>query len=324
MITFHSRLAPWIRSLLRVKHAMGLPYDSSAQHLKAFDAMCAQDFADQDTLTRQMADRWILGRPDEHPNGLLRRITPIRQLAKHMAGLGLEAYVIPPGIPARQIRYRPHVFSHQQLRALFDAADAIDQTPYSGQRHVIIPVVFRMIYCLGLRPGEARKLHRADVCFQHGQVTIRESKGHKDRIVYMSPDLLEYCRDYDTVISSYYPNRVPFFPNHSGNFYGTSTIGYWFNELLEAANPAIVAAPGSPPRTYDLRHSHVVEVINRWTRAGEDPQALVTYLSVHLGHTNTHDTWYYFHLVADFYPDLRKLANTSLEALFPEAHHEYQ
>lgn len=286
--------------------------------------MCVQDFADQDTLTRQMADRWIQARPDEHPNSLLRRITPIRQLAKHMAGLGLEAYVIPAGIPARQVRYRPYVFSHRQLRAFFDATDAMQQTPYSGPRHMIIPVIFRLIYCLGLRPGEARTLRCNDVNLQQGSVTIRESKGHKDRIVYMSPDLLEYCRDYETMISTYFPDRMPFFPNHTGTFYSTSTLWCWFQELLEAANPEIVAQAGSPPRTYDLRHTHVVEVINRWTRAGEDPQVLVTYLSVHLGHTNTHDTWYYFHLVADFYPDLRKLANTSLESVFPEAHHENQ
>jgi hypothetical protein len=79
--------------------------------------------------------------------------------------------------------------------------------------------------------------------------------------------------------------------------------------------------PGLPPRIYDLRHAHVIEVINRWARAGCDPQALLPQLSLHLGHTNPEDTWYYFHLATDFHPDLRALANTGIEATLPEVSH---
>ena len=74
---------------------------------------------------------WATARPGEHPNGQLRRITPVRQLAKHMISVGGDAFVIPGGIPGRQIRYRPHLFTPSQLRALFDAADAIRPSPLS-------------------------------------------------------------------------------------------------------------------------------------------------------------------------------------------------
>ena len=139
----------------------------------------------------------------------------------------------------------------------------------------------------------------------------------------MSPDLLDYCRSYDAAISAYYPDRMPFFPNRAGSFYSKTSLDCWFRGLLAATGTAVVASPGSPPRPYDLRHAHVVEVINRWARAGRDPEALVTYLSLHLGHSNPEDTWYYFHLAADFHPDLRRLANTGLETIIPEASHEF-
>lgn len=316
---FVSGLATCVDSLLAVKHAIGLPYQTSEGHLRGFDAMCARDYPGQDVLTRPMAMAWAAGRPGEHVNAQLRRITPVRQLAKHMAGLGMEAYVIPPGIPGKQVRYRPHIFTHNQLRAIFDAADRIPATPSGGRRHLIIPVMFRMIYCLGLRPGEARRLHRNGVDLAGGTVRIRESKGHADRLVYMSTDLHEYCRRYGAAIDAYHPDRMPFFPNRQGGLYNSSTIDCWFHELLEAAGTAVVAIPGSPPRPYDLRHAHVIETINRWARAGRDPEALVPYLSLHLGHANPEDTWYYFHLAADFYPDLRRLANTGIEPALPEA-----
>ena len=316
-----SALAAHIESLLAVKHAIGLPYATSERHLRNFDAICAQCYPGQTSLSRQMAMAWAAGRPGEHVNGQMRRITPVRQLAKHMTGCGAEAYVIPAGIPGRQVRYRPHIYSHVQLRAIFDAADQILATPYGGQRHVIIPVMFRMIYCLGLRPGEARRLHRHDVDLVRGAVYIRESKGHKDRRVFMSTDLHDYCRRYDAVIGAHQPDRVAFFPNHTGGIYHASTIDCWFGQLLAAAVPAVAAGPGSPPRVYDLRHAHVIETINRWTRAGRNPEALLAYLSMHLGHTNPDDTWYYFHLAADFHPDLRGLANTAIESILPEACH---
>ena len=170
MNAFTSGLACWIQGLLEIKHAMGLPYEESERHLHQFDAMCAQHYPGQVILSREMAMEWVVQRPGEHVNGQMRRITPIRQLAKHIASLGADAYVIPTGIPGRQIHYHPHIYSHQELRAFFDAADAIKLSPYGGQRQLIIPVIFRMIYCLGLRPGEARRLHRNDVDLDHGSV----------------------------------------------------------------------------------------------------------------------------------------------------------
>jgi integrase len=178
-----------------------------------------------------------------------------------------------------------------------------------------------MIYCLGLRPGEARRLHRNDVDLTRGAIHIRQSKGHKDRLVFMSADLHDHCRSYDNVISAYQPDRIAFFPNQTGGFYNASTIDRWFAQLVTTAAIKAATGPGASQRVYDLRHAHVIENINRWTRAGHNPETLIAYLSMHLGHTNPEDTWYYFHLVADFHPNLRQLANTGIESILPEPCH---
>lgn len=322
MNSFTSGLADHIQSLLDFKHAIGFGYETSQRHLHRFDAMCTQDYPGQTKLTKEIAMAWAAARDGEHVNGQIRRITPVRQLAKHMNTMGFGAYVIPSGIPGHQIRYRPHLFTHQQLRAFFDATDSVQASASGGQRNLIIPVIFRMIYCLGLRPGEARRLHRRDVDLDQGTVSIRESKGHKDRIVFMSADLHHYCQDYETVISGHQPNRMPFFPNRGGDFYSHCSLNTWFHQLIAAAEGSITAGPSPTPRPYDLRHAHVIENINRWARTGDEPEAFLPYLSLHLGHTNPDDTWYYFHLAADFHPDLRRMANTGIESIFPEAHHE--
>lgn len=78
---FVSGLDPQIRGLLEFKHAMGLPYETSECHLRAFDAMCAQHYPEQTVLSQEMATAWVVQRPNEHVKGQIRRITPVRQLA---------------------------------------------------------------------------------------------------------------------------------------------------------------------------------------------------------------------------------------------------
>jgi len=247
MTALASGLAGPIGSLIEFKRAIGLPYKTGEAHLRAFDDMCAQDFPDRCVLTREMAMAWATARPSEHVNGQMRRITPVRQLARHMARLGVEAYVIPAGIPGRQVRYRPHIFTRDQLRALFAAADRIQPSPYGGRRDLVIPMLFRMTYCLGLRPGEARRLARNDVDLSGGTVYIRESKGHKDRRVYLSADLHGYCRTFDAAIGAHHPDRAPFFPNRKGQFYSHCSINAWFGELLQAAGIRSAAGAGAAP-----------------------------------------------------------------------------
>ena len=72
-----------------------------------------------------------------------------------------------------------------------------------------------MIYCCGLRPIEARRLRRKDVNLFNGTVNILESKGHKDRIVVLSEDMLELCRNYGQCVETIYPDRKYFFPSPS-------------------------------------------------------------------------------------------------------------
>lgn len=96
-------------------------------------------------------------------------------------------------------------------------------------------------------------------------------------------------------------------------------IDYWFKQLLETAD--ITPASGPAPRVYDLRHAHVIEIINRHARAGSDPQALTGYLSATCG-ISTPPTPGTTFISSPFPPGLRAIANAGIEALLPEAGHD--
>jgi len=103
--SFESGIGTYIQVFIEQKQALGYPYQSSSRILYHFDSMVADKFPDAHTMTKEICHEWLHLKPGEHPNGLLRRVTPVRQLGKYMNGIGVPTYVLPGHIPNRQIRY---------------------------------------------------------------------------------------------------------------------------------------------------------------------------------------------------------------------------
>jgi integrase len=244
---------PYIEGLIEQKKSLGYLYDSSAWVLKTFSVFCMNHYPDETTITKAMAMQWAERRQDENLNSLSARITPIRQLAKYMIRLGIEAYVIPLGIPGKLPLYVPHIFTDQELQAFFAEIDRCPVDPVSPARHLVIPVFFRVLYCCGLRSSEARLLKVEDVDLETGKLTIRQSKGNKDRNVMMSEEALDLCRIFHSKVSRIVPDRVGFFPNRCGKHYDISRIDGWFH-LFWNKTGLTKSISGNPPRVHDFRH----------------------------------------------------------------------
>lgn len=319
--SYYGHLSLYIDGLIEQKNSLGYPYTSSSRLLREFDEYCMKHFPDATTLTADIAMGWAALKENEHPNGLLRRISPIRQLAKYMNSIGINAYIIPPKIPKRQIRYVPHIFTRNELANFFEAVDNCQPSPFSVGRHFVIAVIFRLIYSCGLRSSEARLLRVTDVDLEAGTLLIRESKGHKDRTIYLSDDMLHLCQVYEKKIQSLYPNRIAFFPNQAGHFYHGSMINHWFHLFWDHLSISKIST-GNPPRVHDFRHTFAVNRLNLWVKEGKDINAYLPYLSMYLGHKNQVDTDYYLHLVPEFFPVFRDKSKVISESLLPEVDYE--
>lgn len=88
-------------------------------------------------------------------------------------------------------RYVPHIFNEAEIKAFFHGADSFRPHGKAPARHLVIPVFYRLLYCCGLRPAEARLLKKENVDWVRGAVYVVESKGHKDRVVAVADDLLQ-------------------------------------------------------------------------------------------------------------------------------------
>lgn len=319
--TYQSRFGHLIEQFIEQKQAVGYPYHSSSRILYHFDKFITEEFPSETRLTQIICMKWVTLKEGEHPNNLLRRTTPVRQFGKYLNGLGYEAFIIPGHIPNKQIRYVSHIYTMKELKAFFSSIDSCKVSPFSPTRCYVIPVIFRLIYCCGLRSSEARLLHVDDVDLITGRVLIRESKGWKSRVIYLSNDLLDVCISYDTMIKCILPVRDVFFPNKQGKWFSKGILDYWFHEFWDSL-PEAKQVPGNPARVHAFRHTYAVNRLNQWVRESKDINALYPYLSEFMGHTHYSDTDYYLSLVDEFYPEMERLMLSLNNDILPEVYHE--
>ena len=284
------------------------------------DAMISKSFPDSDILSKEICNAWIDKCSSFHQNTLLRRVTPVRQFAKYLVGTGKEAYIIPGGIPNKQIHYDAHIFTETELKAFFSSIDKCRKSSFSPYRCYVIPVIFRLLYTCGLRASEARLLNVDDVDLDTGKIFIRGSKGWEARIIYVSPDMLDLLHRYDCIIQRYLPARKVFFPNQKGDFYSKSTLDIWFHEFWDTL-PEAAVTKGNKPRVHDFRHSYCVYRLNQWVSDNADLNALYPYLSEFVGHSNFADTDYYLTLAEPFYSEFEARMRKVNAAILPEVPH---
>ena len=168
-----------------------------------------------------------------------------------------------------------------------------------------MPAIFRLLYCCGLRPKEARTLPHKNVHLTEKYIDILQSKGPKSRRIYITEDLASYLLRYDWHVTAAFPARTYFFPADKDRPYSSQALCYNFGIIWKKASPDWT---GKLPRIYDLRHHFAWATINRWAREGTDVNAMLPYLMRYMGHNCIKHTLYYFRFVPDFYPDYRRLS----------------
>ena len=196
-------LADAIAALVAEKRAVGYKYDAEARVLARFEAFCRSEFPGLDTLTQASVQAWIAAarRRGVKPATLQGLAAPVRELARWLGRRGVPAYVLPAGALPRPARYVPHIYTDQELAALFAQTDRCHYCSQVPFRHLVMPVLFRTIYACGLRCSEARLLRVDDVDIDAGVLQIRDAKGGKDRQVPVSEPLRARLADYHAQVA---------------------------------------------------------------------------------------------------------------------------
>jgi len=295
MYSYQSVFAVSINEMLDFKKQFGYAKSTHVPSLKNFDRFCAKFYPHTSSLSEQLVLAWLKKRINENSGGLKKRANTIRQFGKYLNYMGQQAYVLPSGYVGGHSSFMPYILSDEELTSFFHTIDNFPISQYSPCRHLVLSVIFRLIYCCGLRPNEARLLKTTDVAYQCGQIMISDTKKKRDRIVMMSDDVASLCAQYDNIVQGIYPEREYFFPTLQDGAYAANTLIHLFRKCWRISFGNAESA--RIPRIYDLRHRFATAVIMRWMDEGKDVQALLPYLSAYMGHVKLSATAYYIHLL---------------------------
>jgi integrase len=290
MSTFISNFASQIETMLQWRTSLGHTPRDMSNAMAGFDRFCASHYPGETVLTRELATAWCKDTATGAWGAY--RSRAVRELGKYLQLTGAEGFIVPSAWIASPVRSLPHLFTDDELAAFFRAADCIDTEYRSPLREYTIPVIFRLILGAGLRPPEARRLHRRDVDTDNAIVMIERSKRNKDRRVPVTRDLARLLARFDDLAELWHPGREWFFEAKPGRQCSPAWLIASYHRCRELAGGI---APGSTP--YTLRHNHATRTLMRWVEEGKDLEAWLPYLAAYMGHQKYSSTAWYVHLL---------------------------
>ncbi len=226
------------------------------------------------------------------------KISHLRNFIKYLRAIGIPAFL--PNLSRVPSTYVPYIFSEDELNAIFSVADNFpqpDQSPYP-YLHIEMPMLLRLLLGCGLRRGEALSLIMRDVDLQHGVLTLRKTKGKKERLVPMDSSLFEILRRYCTAMELIgYPECCLFPGRTLTNPLAGGAVQTAFRSILALCGIVLAAKEKQQrgPCLHCFRHVFVIKSILQAEQEGRSLNSYDIVLPTYLGHEDFRDTDEYIH-----------------------------
>lgn len=183
--------------------------------LSSFDRYLTKISYNDEIVPQTIINQWLkdVGVPEASINGYIKTI---RNFMKYRADLGKVIY-LPPFQKTKDL-YIPYIFSDEESSNIFAIADAYPMTnKFSSipHTHMEMAVLIRLLYCCGLRLGEALNLKMEHLDLENGVIRIIHSKNKKQRLVPMHETLTNMLKDYCKVIKIHGIDNPFLFPGQS-------------------------------------------------------------------------------------------------------------
>ena len=259
---------------------------------------------------------------NQSDNTVLREVSSINCFLDFAIRKGFKAYKMPPkSLPKEKRNFRAHIFTDAEICRILSAADATSFNKQSPDRHLHIPVMFRILINCGLRVSDVINLKMCNVNLYENVFTVLDTKFHKNRLVPFSVEVAGSLSSYLEKVPPKYNDDYIFRSSKTGTKYADQMIHVFFRDVLFRAGIPC-GGRGIGPRPHDMRHTFAVHCLNNWALDGVDLMAALPVLSRYLGHSGIKGTQKYLQLTSQMYPDIIKRLEDKFGILIPEVHYE--
>lgn len=322
MISFLSCLGPEIQDFLaiREKNCSTSAYAHDRQIMEHLDRYLTKTGCSDKNLTEQTVLGWIATLSGKSST-IANKVIVLRIFLNFLLGYGIHAYV--PHIPKVRDDYIPYIFSECEMDDIFREADSLTKgtAVVNGMLHLQMPMILRLMYGCGLRIGETLQLRMEDIDLEQGLLTLRKTKGGKQRLVPMHDSLTDILRAYCCALGLIgnpdmllFPTNDPAVPTTPPN------ASHRFDRILASAN---IQVKGRKPHErgpcmHCLRHVFAFRSFSYLERSGIRTDDAIPYLSIYLGHDSLQETEKYMKFSSELFPDASEMFAQFTENLFPE------
>lgn len=300
-------------NMMNQLHNLGFDLKYVESFLREFNKFCETRYPEETELTKEIALDWIYSSHTKSKQQLDKRIRTVKHLGRYLNSIGINAY-----IPDFRIKPDPpkpiQLLTDDELHSFFNVLDHLPSHHLSPNKEYIAPIIFRLIYSCGLRTSEACNLKTKNVDLDKGILTIYHSKGHKDRVVYLSDSMHELCRRFNDTYSMILPEREYFFqPTYDKTHYVNTDICGWFDSILKSCN--LYDKYPVKPTPHGLRHLFAVKSMKKCMSLGYNFDNWIKYLSQYMGHSSPQETMYYLHMVSHLFPEYSEKVKSLTEGI---------
>lgn len=299
------------QDFLRFKRAMGMRYLRAEFVIDGFVRFIAEHWGEcVNVALKDAVMRWTTRIAGRKAVTVGLEFGVVRQLCLYRRRRDPSSYVPEHALaPVKESMFLPYIFTHDEIRRLLAAAASHEgRFIWNSMLHTLILV----LYCTGMRLGEAVRLSTADVDLDRGTLMVQRSKG-RARIVPIRTDLVGALRCYvdkRQLLLGDHPHADPaaLFLRRDASALTVKSASEALRKLLR--DLGIKRQHGRMgARPYELRHAFAVHRLTAWATAGIDVHAKLPWLSAYLGHLNVLGTEVYLKAT----PQLLELASGRFE-----------
>lgn len=311
-----SEMRHLFNDFLEFKRALGLKYGSEEKTLHQFARFCEGHYPDNH-LPEDAVYNWISESENRSLKTRANQSVILSEWAKYAFSLGYIQMRIPEIRHATNTAFVPHIFTADEMQAIWNTVDNIPPLKRCPNLHKCIPVLFRLLYACGLRISETLQITAADIDFNTNVITLKHTKLDKERLIPMSESLAKVLQAY---IDNHAVNLKvddPIFYYRYGQQLTAGTVYKQFRRVLEDSGiPYEGKSRG--PRLHDFRHTFSVVTMNRLCDEGNDLYVALPILSAYLGHSGIKSTERYIRLTEDRLSVITDSLQLHLPNVFPE------
>jgi len=161
-LSFKSIFSDELYKFVAEKRGLGLKYEVGARVLSSFDSFVFSQGYNQKDLSKEIMDSWINLNPNQKSRTLWLKLVILRDFGRFMLRMGLPAYANFM-LPKKAHDFSPYIFTDDELERLFRAADNLVPLSPKRHKHLVMPMLLRLLYYCGLRLSEATQLCVGDV-----------------------------------------------------------------------------------------------------------------------------------------------------------------